>query len=310
MLQVHCLSHIHYGIPRSPHLSIEDVRPVTVKAALSSNEADTVMDRQPHLGRQLYRGAKPELWRERDECEAGKCMFHQVYPYTHMLDEFDSGGVNEEPHPAREVLEELNDMKLSKMIMQQQISSIVVNLKVAQELLQQANQDLDTVEKHLQLDHKWEDQLVTVTGLRDTPPCIHASSSCALSLSMSSTNLFGVSTAVGPPSKYHSHLLHSKHQWTNNLEAQLLGRDWELRSKEEVALWLCHYPPEQLQCLQDWLLELSSDCYMTGNLSEEAVHSTEELSQYRSAQDYSLFTILPEERLQVHGICDGFMQQY
>ncbi|CAK6977315.1 uncharacterized protein LOC122994969 isoform X5 [Scomber scombrus] len=266
----------------------EDVRPVTVKAALSSNETDTVMDRQAHLGTPLYRGAKPELWRERGECEAGKCMLHQVYPYTHMLDEFDSGGVNEETDPAREILEELDNTKLSKMIMQQQISTIVVNLKVAQELLQQSNQDLDTVEKHLQLDHKWEDQLGTVTGLRDTPPCIHASSSCALSLSMSSTNLSGVSTAVGPPSKYHSHLLHSKHHWTNNLEAQLLGRDWDLWSKEEVAL----------QCLQDWLLELSSACYMTGNLSEEAVHSTEELSQYRSALDYSLFTILPEERLQ------------
>ena len=192
--------------------------------------------------------------------------------------------------------------------MEQQISTIEVNLKVSQELLQQANKSLDTVEKHLQLDHRGEDQLDSVTGLRDALPCIHAASSCAFSLSMSSTNLSGISTAVGPPSKQYSCLLHRGHHWTKNLEAQLLSRDCELLSQEEVALWLSHYPAEQLRYKQDWLLELSSACYMKDRLSEEAVYSIEELSQYRSALDYSFFNILSEEKLQVYGSCDGFTQ--
>lgn len=240
---------------------------------------------------QLYRGAKPELWRERIECEVPKCMIHQVYPYTYMLDEFDSGGLCELLDPDMEILEEQDD--LSKMITQQHISSIVVNLKVSQELLQQAKKDLETVEKRLQ-------QLGSVRELGDN-------SSCASSLSMSSTNLSGVSAAVAPPSKYYRCPLHTGHHGTENLEVQLVGREWELGSKEEAAEWLSHYPVEQLQYKQDWSLELFSACCNTGNLSEEAVHSTEELSQYRSALDYSLLTIVTEDKLQVRGSCDGFI---
>ncbi|XP_044225735.1 uncharacterized protein LOC122994969 isoform X2 [Thunnus albacares] len=232
----------------------------------------------------------------------GMCAYPELGPWFQTITQHadgdepvHSGGVDEEPEPDSEILEELDD--LSKITMEQQISTIEVNLKVSQELLQQANRSLDTLERHLQLDHRGEDQLNSVTGLRDAPPCIHASSSRAFSLSMSSTNLSGFSTAIGPPSKQYSRLLHRGHHWTKNLEAQLLSRDCELLSQEEVALWLSHYPAE-LRYKQDRLLELSSACYMTDSHSEEAIHSIEELSQYRSALDYSLFNILSEEKLQ------------
>lgn len=85
-----------------------------------------------------------------------------------------------------------------------------------------------------------------------------------------------------------------------------MSRDWEPLSQEEIALWLSHYPAEQLQYKQDWLLELSSACYMIDSISDGGDHSTEELSQYRSALEYSLFNILTEDKLQVHVSCDGF----
>ncbi|XP_044078352.1 uncharacterized protein LOC122888243 isoform X3 [Siniperca chuatsi] len=265
------------------------VRPVIIKA-------DTVMDKQP------YRGVKPELGRERDECTEGESMLHQVYPYTDMLPllgEFDSGSVKEELEQEaeinREIDEQLDGLNLSKVTMDQQINTIAVNLKVSRELLQQAKRSLDTVEKHLQLDHRGEDQLDSVTGLRDASPYIHTVSSCVSSISsfsMSSTNLSGVSTAVGPHSKWYRLLPHRGNHWANNLEAQLLSRDWEMMSQEELTLWLSHYPTEKQQ-YEGWLLPfLSSGCYMTESRSVGAEHSKEELSQYRSALDDSLLNSL------------------
>ncbi|XP_028451557.1 uncharacterized protein tex14 isoform X3 [Perca flavescens] len=265
-------------------------RPVKVKA-------DTV------VARQLYRGEEPKLGRDRDECMGGDTMLHQVYPYKdmlHLLADFDSVSVEEEPEPEadidRELVEHLDGLKL---ISDQQISTIAVNLKVSRELLQQANRSLDTVEKHRQLDHRGLD---SATRLRDAPSYIHTDASCASSLSsfsMSTTNLSGVSAAVGPRSKQYCLLANRGDHWGRNLEAQLLSGDWELLSQEELALWLSRYPAEQQQYQGGWSLPwLSSGCYMTESPSVVADHSTEDLSQYRSALDSSLLNIVSGKKQQ------------
>ncbi|XP_049891345.1 inactive serine/threonine-protein kinase TEX14-like [Epinephelus moara] len=272
------------------------VRPVTVKA-------DTIVKRQVHLDRQLYRGAKPELGQ-------GESMFHQVCPSTHilpLLDEFELRSVEEEPEPEAdiiwEIMEQLDGLKLSKLAMDEQISTIAVNLKVSQELVQQANRSLDTVEKHLQLAHRGEDQLDSVTGLRDAPLCIHTNSSCSSStssFSMSFSNLSGGSAAVGPPSKQYTLLPRRRDNWVKKLEAQLLSREWELLSQEELALWQSHYPAEQQQDEGDLSLPfLSLGCYKTESHSVGADDSTDKLSKYRSALDSSLLTILSGKKQQI-----------
>lgn len=213
------------------------------------------MDRHVHLDKQLdkqlHRGAKPELGKERNECTEGESMLHEVIDMLPLLGKFDSASVEEEPEPEAdmdsEIVEQLDGLKLSKMTTYQQISTIAVDLKVSQELLQQASRSLDTVEKHHHLDHRGVEQLDSVTGLRDAPPCIHTVSSCASStssFSMSSTNI-SVGTAVEPHSKWYSLLPRMGDHWGKNLETQLLRRNWELLSQAELALWLSHYPAEQ-----------------------------------------------------------------
>ncbi|XP_059207300.1 inactive serine/threonine-protein kinase TEX14-like isoform X2 [Centropristis striata] len=250
------------------------VRPGIIKA-------DAVDERQVHLDKQQYRVARPELGRERDES-----ILHPSYPYKDLLPllgELDSLSDEEEPDPESdidlEIAEQLEDLMLSKMGMNEQISTITVNLKVSQELLHQANRSLDTVERHT---HRREDQLDSVTWLREAPPFTHMDSSCPSStisnFSMSSTKLPGVNAAVGPHSKQYSLLPLMGDDWKKNLEAQLLNRDWELLSQEELDLWLSHFQVEQQQ-------------YEEGH-SVDADDSTEELSQYTSALDRSLLNIL------------------
>ena len=203
----------------------------------------------------------------------GDCLLHQVYPW-HMLGGFDSGGVDEEPEADRKTVEDLDELKMSR-IRQEQISTIKVNLKVSNELLQQIDRSLDRVEKHL--DHRRKDQLDSVTALRDTGDWRHW-------------------TAVGPPRKEYSLLVHKGYEWAKNLEDQLRTGKFEFLSEEELDLWESHYPPpaEELQCEQDRLLEASSAAYMT------------DLSQYRSAQDH----ILSEEKdKQVHEAVMGLLNK-
>ncbi|GAA6226804.1 inactive serine/threonine-protein kinase TEX14 isoform X2 [Lates japonicus] len=246
-------------------------------------KADTVLERQTHLDRHLdnwlYSGVKPGQGRERDECAQGE----SVELYT-PLGEFDSGSVEEEAEPEtdidRKIVDQLDVLELSKVTVDQEISTIVVNLKVSQGLLQQANWSLDTVENHPLLDRRGEGQLGTVTRFRDAPVYIHTVFSTSSS-SVSSTNLLGA--AAGPHSNQYHLLLHRGDHWVKNLEAQFLSRDWELLSQGELALWLSHYPAQQQQYEQGWLLQHSSDCYMIESHSVSTDHRTKELSQYRSA---------------------------
>ncbi|XP_037605266.1 inactive serine/threonine-protein kinase TEX14-like isoform X2 [Sebastes umbrosus] len=282
------------------------IRPAVMKA-------DTVVERQVHLDRRLYRGAEPELGRDRDEYTVGGSPLHHVYTATPsytdvrpLLGEFASVSVEEEPEPEadtdRELVEQLEDLELSRRTMDQQISTIAVNLKVSRELLREATRSLDTVENPPQLDHRGEEQLDSVTGLRDAPSYIYTDSpraSSVSSFSLSSTDLSGVSAAVGPRSKQYSLVPHRGEDWGKNLEAQLLSRVWELLSQEELALWLNHYPAEEQRHEEEEgrsLPLLSSGCSMTERRSEGADLSTEELSRYTSALDRSLLHILPEEQ--------------
>ncbi|XP_054481203.1 uncharacterized protein LOC129113089 [Anoplopoma fimbria] len=271
------------------------IRPVTIQA--------DVVERHVHLHKQLDRGAKAELRREeRDERTEGESTLHQVYPYAGMLPllcEYDSVSVEEEPDPYtdREIVEQLDGLKIA---MDQQISTIAVNLKVSRELLQQANRSLDTVENQPQLDPRGEGE---VDCPRDAPRNRHTGSSSASSGSSSSTSfvdLSGLSAAVGPHSKRYSLYPHRGDGWGKNLEAQLLSRDWELLSQEELALWMSHYPAEQLQQYEEGrpLHFLLSSHYMTGSRPVGADDGAEELSQYRSALDSSLLNILSEKKQQ------------
>ncbi|XP_056298613.1 uncharacterized protein LOC130211680 isoform X3 [Pseudoliparis swirei] len=231
-------------------------------------------ERHVHLDKHLYRGAKPQPGRERTE---GESTFRQVYPYAGMLPllgEFDSVSSEEEPeeepeaHIDREFVEQLDDLNIAT---DQQMSTIAVNLKVSRELLRQSSRSLDKVEKHLQLDHSASSRASSVS-----------------SFSTSSTNRSGVSAAVGPPSKHYSLFPHRGDAWGKKLEAQLLSRDWELLSQEELALWLSYYPAEQQQ--------REGGRLRTGSRPVGADPDEEEPSLYRSALDSSLLHTLSEKQ--------------
>ncbi|KAG7222784.1 hypothetical protein INR49_016103 [Caranx melampygus] len=259
--------------------------------------AETVEEGQAHLGRQLDSGPEPELARDRDECTGGESMLHQD-PYTDMcllLGEF-CGGVKEEPDIEAAIDREIAE--LSKITVDQQLSTILVNLKVSRELLQQANMSLDTVERGLLLDHGGEDQVDSVSRFRDVPPNVRTGSSCASSMSSLSVPSSGINTAVAPHSKQYSFFQHSGDDWVKNMEAQLLSRDWELLSSEELASWLSHYPPKQQHYEHDRSLPLSPGRCMAESRAERADHSTEELSQYRSALNDIVLSSTSEKELQ------------
>ncbi|KAM7398673.1 hypothetical protein PAMA_006534 [Pampus argenteus] len=112
----------------------EDVRPVIVKAAPSPNEADVVVDRRVYLDKQLYRGAKPELRRER-----GECVLHQEDPYTHKL-EYESFSNNSEetdtePGTSGGQTQYTSNMARSDMALLAELSSITCSPTQHQEKL-------------------------------------------------------------------------------------------------------------------------------------------------------------------------------
>ncbi|KAL3042236.1 hypothetical protein OYC64_020225 [Pagothenia borchgrevinki] len=230
----------------------------------------TYVQRQVFLDQQLLR--EPELERERDGCTEGEPVHYQVYPYPEPV------SVEEEPEAETdtdgEMVEQLDDLRLSERETDHQISTMAVNLKVSWELLQQASRSLDTVEQHIE-----EDPLDHL--LRDAPSDIQTDSS---------SNYSGVSSAVGPPSKKYSVIPQGGEDWGRNLEAQLLSREWELLSQEELALWLSHYPLKEHEEEEGG----SSDHYMT----VAADLSTEEQSHYTSAVDGSLPYIISGNKQQ------------
>uniref|UniRef100_UPI0037E950DD uncharacterized protein n=1 Tax=Semicossyphus pulcher TaxID=241346 RepID=UPI0037E950DD len=234
-------------------------------------------------------------------------MLHRPHtPILPVLDECYSGSDHEksdsgrddeesDANTDREIVDQLDDLRQSTV--DQQISTISVNLKVSRELLQQANRRLDMVENYHQPVHRGgnqpvhigENQLDSVTGLRDAPNFSYDETSSFSSFSLSSADLCGVSAAVGPQSHCYSLLPHRGDHWTENLVVQLLSGDFELLSQEELCLWLSLYPTEQ---------QSEQNRPLPTLFLEGADQRSEELSQYVSAVDGSIFNILPERKQQ------------
>lgn len=263
---------------------------------------DTGVESLAQVDKELSKGSNPELGREGDDHMERESMLHQVNPYTDMLLFFGESDSESVQNPICSKLrctdpdldKERDVDQLSNVVIHQQINTIAVNLKVSQELLQQAIWSLEIVEKHPELDHRQEDQLESGTRFTDTSAVSCSASSMSLFM-MPHTNLSGVSAPSGPQSKQYSLLLHSKGCWVKNLEEQLLSRDWKLLSEEELGLWLSHYPPEQLQYEQNCLLQHSF------KFSVGTGHSTEKQSQYRSALENGLHGVQSDIKLQVRG---------
>ncbi|XP_024921427.1 inactive serine/threonine-protein kinase TEX14 isoform X1 [Cynoglossus semilaevis] len=137
------------------------------------------------------------------------------------------------------------EVKLPQTPVDQLINTLVVDLKVSQELLKQANWSLDSLEG---------DQPKPLRRLREGPATAPSSGSSRSPLS---------SPAVGPPSEQYS-LSPQRQDWTKNLKVQLQTRDWRLLDHGELDQWLSHYPPETLQnSEQDQLLQIPSQSVQT-----------------------------------------------
>ncbi|XP_060912301.1 uncharacterized protein LOC132988745 [Labrus mixtus] len=260
------------------------LRPVTTQVS-TEEESDEVP-----LNKQLDRRPQCEPDRVSDACSEGEPML--PHPHTlilPLLSESDSSSDDEEPDSVTDDEEPDADMETVEQLaglmqpkINQQISTISVNLKVSRELLQEAHRSLDMVENHCQLVH------------RNAPPCIHdnTSSSSSSFLSMSSEDPCGVTAAVGPPSEWYTFSPYGRDDWTENLVFQLLSGDFKLLSEEELSLWLSHYPADQMQCEQRWSLP--------GLSTGEADQCSEQLSQYVSALDDSDLNIMSDRTQQVH----------
>ncbi|XP_034539289.1 inactive serine/threonine-protein kinase TEX14-like [Notolabrus celidotus] len=196
----------------------------------------------PRLSGESYSGSdEEEFYSGSDDEESGSGSDDEEFDSGSDDEESGSGSVHGEPETETE--EQTDDLRLPTV--DQHISTILVNLKVSKELLQQAHRSLDTLEKHHQLVLREQDQLDSVTTLRDAPPCIQDNISCASSFSMSSADLCGLSAAVGPPSERYS-LPHQRGGYQReNLMAQLLSRDFKLLSEDELSVWMSLYPVEQ-----------------------------------------------------------------
>ncbi|KAM6983481.1 LOW QUALITY PROTEIN: inactive serine/threonine-protein kinase TEX14 [Tautogolabrus adspersus] len=273
----------------SPSAVCRALRPVTPKASPEEERHEVP------LYKQLDRRPQSEPDRERDKCSAGEPMLH--HPHTLILpllsesdsssddeepdsvtddEEPDSVTYDEEPDADMETVEQLVGLRQPKI--NQQTSTISLNLKVSRELLQEAHRSLDTVENHCQLVQ------------RNATPCIHDNTSCDPFFSMSSEDPCGVTAAVGPPSEWYSFSPHGRDDWTENLVFQLLSRDFKLLSEEELSLWLSHYPADQTQCEQRGSLP--------GLSTGEADQCSEQLSQYVSALDDSDLNIMSDRKQQ------------
>lgn len=251
-----------------------------------TTKTEAVAEGHVDLDQELYRKPKPE--------REGR-LFHQVYPYAGLLPllgEFDPASTEEEPESDvdGELAEQLAGWKMAT---DPQISTITVNVKVSQELLQQANRSLDAVEAPPLLDYRGVED---VDWRRDAPRYRHSDPSRAsFPTSKAKAKLCGVSAAVGPPKKHYSLIPPGGEEWGRNLEAQLQSTDWEPLSEEELSQWLSYYPVEQQH--------VPSSGRHASATSPLGADAGEELSQYTSALDHSLVSILPERKhTQVHGL--------
>ena len=183
------------------------------------------------------------------------------------------------------------------------ISAIVLNLKVSQVLLQQSESSLDAVGRARPLrDAAGADEVdgEDGSGKASAIPPSHSHPSTATS-TLSSSTLSGspcstASRAVGPPAQYRL-LPRGLHPSAKRLEARLLeagGLGRPLLSQEELAVWQREYPAEA----ERPALGLPPlDCPSYEDATQEL--PSEEPSQYSSAQEESFVNTRPRNKQQV-----------
>ncbi|XP_062341249.1 inactive serine/threonine-protein kinase TEX14-like isoform X2 [Osmerus eperlanus] len=195
--------------------------------------------------------------------------------------------------------------RLSRNI-SEDISSIVLNLKVSQVLLQQSESSLDAVDRDRPLpDAGGADEVdgEERSGKASSVPPTHSHPSTATS-TLSSSTLSGspcstASRAVGPPAQYRL-LPRGLHPSAKRLEARLLeggGLARPLLSQEELAVWQREYPAE---AERPGALGLPSlDCPSYEDATQE--FPSEEPSQYSSAREESFVITRPRNKQQAAG---------
>nr|XP_046180354.1 inactive serine/threonine-protein kinase TEX14-like isoform X4 [Oncorhynchus gorbuscha] len=234
------------------------------------------------------------------------CSVVPSEPYNTQEEESDSSTVTEEEEEERTIMKERAvqpEHPVSGKI-SEHISSIVLNLKVSQVLLQQSECNLATVETGRSRRQQERGAVDEVDGGAEgkdpQTPHISSSASTSLSSTLSGSVCSYMSRAVGPPSQYRL-LPHGVHPSAKRLEAQLLkGGESMPLSAEELAAWQREYPAEEYPNLECTTLECPSEEYPTleCTTSEGTGSEGEEMSHYSSAPEDSFVNICPRRQQQ------------
>ncbi|XP_023823974.1 inactive serine/threonine-protein kinase TEX14 isoform X1 [Salvelinus sp. IW2-2015] len=219
------------------------------------------------------------------------CSVVPSEPYITQEEESDSSTVTEEEEEERTIMKERAvqpECPVSGKL-SEHISSIVLNLKVSQVLLQQSECNLAAVEtgrcRRQQARGAVDEVDGGAEGKDAQTPHISSSASTSLSSTLSGSVCSYMSRAVGPPSQYRL-LPHGVHPSAKRLEAQLLkGGEARPISAEELAAWQREYPAEEYPNLE---------CTTSEGTGSEG----EEMSHYSSAPEDSFVNICPRRQQQ------------
>ncbi|XP_042165344.1 inactive serine/threonine-protein kinase TEX14 isoform X4 [Oncorhynchus tshawytscha] len=234
------------------------------------------------------------------------CSVVPSEPYNTQEEESDSSTVTEEEEEERTIMKEraVQPERPVSGKLSEHISSIVLNLKVSQVLLQQSECNLATVETGRSRRQQERGAVDEVDGGAEgkypQTPHISSSASTSLSSTLSGSVCSYMSRAVGPPSQYRL-LPHGVHPSAKRLEAQLLkGGESMPLSAEELAAWQREYPAEEYPNLECTTLECPSEEYPTleCTTSEGTGSEGEEMSHYSSAPEDSFVNICPRRQQQ------------
>ncbi|KAM6970092.1 uncharacterized protein tex14 [Aplochiton taeniatus] len=231
------------------------------------------------------------------------CPPARAEPESTSKEESDSSTVEEEEEEEEEeVLREqrVQPQRPSRNL-SEHISSIVLNLKVSQVLLQQSQSNLDAVEtgrRRQQPGAGGADEVDAELKSAASPPLALCSPAGSFS---SSTNSGSVSSsasrAVGPPPQYRL-LPHGVHASAKRLEAQLLtGESRGALSAEELAVWQREFPSRDHLALERHPV---AGCPAQGGAVSggDSGSAEEELSHYSSAQENGFVNTRPRNQKQ------------
>ncbi|XP_029556151.1 inactive serine/threonine-protein kinase TEX14 isoform X1 [Salmo trutta] len=231
------------------------------------------------------------------------CSVVPSEPYnTQEEEESDSSTVTEDEEEEERTIMKERAVQPERQVsgkLSEHISSIVLNLKVSQVLLQQSECNLAVVETgrcRRQQERGAVDEVDGGAEGKDAQtPHISSSASTSLSSTLSGSMCSYMSRAVGPPSQYRL-LPHGVHPSAKRLEAQLLkGGESRPLSAEELVAWQREYPAEEYPNLECTTLECPSEEYTT---SEGTGSEGEEMSHYSSAPEDSFVNICPRRQQQ------------